>query len=74
MANLESDLSDCKAFLHLLHSIDPANQPLDGLNTAFSSERAEHVIKGLEALGLSDAATPQDLVVGDQLINLILLA
>ena len=58
----------------MLHSIDPGNQPLDGLDTAFSSERAEHVIKGLEALGLADIATPQDLVVGDPLINLILLA
>ena len=40
----------------------------------FSNDRAEHVMKSLSALGLNDISTSKDLVVGDQLINLILLS
>ena len=40
----------------------------------FSNDRAEQVMKSLSALGLNDISTSKDLVVGDQLINLILLS
>jgi len=72
--NLGKDLSDSVALFHVLHQLDPAQCPLDGIDDESLETRAEKMIANSLAIGTPDVVRPRDIVSGNVKVNTLFVS
>ena len=74
VTNLGKDLTDQTKILYVLNQLDNNKCKLDGLNAGTDRERAEIAIANSKALGCSDVVGPDDIVKGNEKVNIVFVA
>jgi plastin-1 len=72
--NLSKDIKDSAAYIHLMHRLDPDKCSLDALNEIDPLKRAEMMLQNAEKIGCRSFVTAQDVVEGNERLNLVFLA
>jgi plastin-1 len=74
ISNFSNDVKDGECYTLLLHQIDPSQCDLAALQVADHLQRAERVIANSRKLGVDTYVTPQNIVTGNQKLNIIFAA
>jgi plastin-1 len=72
--NFGPDVKDSECYTILLNSISPSTCDLAALNESDPRERARHVLRNAEALGVDIFITPDDIANGNPKLNLAFTA
>lgn len=72
--NLSRDIKDSAAYIHLMHRLDPENCSLDALMETDPLKRAELMLQNAEKIGCRSFVTAEDVVEGNERLNLVFLA
>mgnify|MGYP000946935644 CR=1 FL=1 len=74
IANLGKDLSDSFALFHVLHRLNAAKCPLDGIDDADMESRASKAITNALALGVPDLVRAGDITSANTKVNTLFVA
>ena len=74
MKNLGKDLADSRAFMYVLHVLDPVQCPLDSLDEVDDLKRAESMFINSLTFGAADVVGPADILRGNAQVNLALVS
>lgn len=72
--NFGKDVRDCMCYTILLNRLNPRKCSKDALDEKEDIKRATMVVKGAEALGADVVIKPQDILAGNEKLNLIFTA
>ena len=72
--NLSSDITNSDAYIHLMHRLSPETCSLDLLNEKDPLKRAEAVLLTAEKMGVRTHLRPEDVVAGNERLNLVFTA
>lgn len=74
VSNFSNDIKTSMAYLHLLDKLHPELKALDAMNEPDLLKRAEIMLMTAEKVGVRSVVTPEDIVAGNERLNLVFTA